>query len=333
MANEEYGQYGNMYEGLKSPMSVTQYTLMRGVTDFGNLKQYDLYESGYPFLVVVDYPRFLRALKEQGPQEYKILIENYVHVLEYEFRGLDGLDNITADTSELTNGINTLNLITKVNEQANGTFTMRYWEKSGSVITRTHKLFLTGIKDPRTQIKTYHGLIDRGVIQNPGFHNEVFTFLYFVTDNTMSKIEAAYLIIAAQPTTAEVNIYNVEKGNMEFKELSVEFTGFPYTSAKVNKAAKDILEWINGFGYTYDGEKATYELVDGGAQKMYRSSDNFDYTAYPIKAANTSAKTEKATVSKVFENYKGHEVTYSTPETVTNITKGNQMDTDFFGEE
>ena len=296
------GQFSNIYEGLKEPMSVTSYTLMRGVTDFGNLKQYDLYESGYPFLIVVDYPRFLEKLKHKN-DTYRALIENYIHILEYEFRGLDGLDNITADTSELTNGINTLNLITKVNEQSNGSFTMRYTEKSGSVITRVHKLYLTGIKDSRTQLKTYHGLIDTGAITNPGFHNEVFTFLYFVTDNTGSKIETAYLIIAAQPTTAEISIYNSEKGTVEFKELSVEFNGFPYTSAKVNKAAKDILEWINGFGYTSDGK---YTTVDGGKAKMFRNSGNFDYTAYPnlgqTGSADYSVTTNK--VSAVFDNYK-----------------------------
>ena len=323
-----------MFGHLKQPMDVTQYTLMRGVTDFGNLKQYDLYETGYPFLIVVDYPRFLETLKTQN-EDYRSLIENYIHILEYEFRGLDGLDNITADTSELTNGINSLNLITKVNEQANGTFTMRYWEKSGSTITRVHKLFLTGIKDPRTQIKTYHGLIDRGAILNPGFHNEVFTFLYFVTDNTMAKVEAAYLIIAAQPTTAEVNIYNVEKGTMEFKELSVEFTGFPYTSAKVNEAAQNILEWINGFGYTYDaGGKVQYnQTIGGGNQRMYRSSDNFDYTAYPNKVSAAS-KTEKGIVSNVFANYTEAAGADDGPMStiVSNIDQAPaQADKDFYG--
>ena len=110
MATVNQNQFENMYEGLKKPMSVTRYTLMRGVTDFGNLKQYDLFESGYPFLVVVDYPKFLQKLKKVNT-DYENLINNYLHILEYEFRGLDGLDNITGDTQELTNGINTLNLI------------------------------------------------------------------------------------------------------------------------------------------------------------------------------------------------------------------------------
>ena len=292
-------QFENMYAGLKKPMSVTRYTLMRGVTDFGNLKQYDLFESGYPFLVVVDYPKFLQKLKNVN-DDYKNLINNYIHILEYEFRGLDGLDNITGDTQELTNGINTLNMITKVNEQSNGTFSMRFFEKSGLVITKTHELFLKGIKDSRTQLKTYHGLIDSGAIVNPGFHNEVFTFLYFITDNTGAQVERAYLLIACQPTTAEINIVNAEKGNIEFKELTVEFNGFPYTSAKVNQAAKDILAFINGFHYDDSGN-----WQDDGKAHMYRSSDNFDYTAYPNLGSTSSADIQDDTnkVSRVAENY------------------------------
>ena len=302
MATANQNQFENMYAGLKKPMSVTRYTLMRGVTDFGNLKQYDLFESGYPFLIVVDYPKFLQKLKKVNT-EYENLINNYLHILEYEFRGLDGLDNITGDTQELTNGINTLNLITKVNEQSNGTFSMRFFEKSGLVITKTHELFLKGVKDSRTQLKTYHGLIDSGDIINPGFHNEVFTFLYFITDNTGAQVERAYLLIACQPTTAEINIVNSEKGNIEFKELTVEFNGFPYTSAKVNQAAKDILGYINGFTYAEDGNWATY---GNGKAHMYRSSDNFDYTAYPNLGETTGAAIQDSSnkVSQVPENYK-----------------------------
>ena len=32
---------------IKMPRNVTEYTLMKGVTDFSNLKQFYLFESGY----------------------------------------------------------------------------------------------------------------------------------------------------------------------------------------------------------------------------------------------------------------------------------------------
>ena len=47
---------------IKMPRNVTEYTLMKGVTDFSNLKQFDLFESGYSFLTVVSVPRFMQLL-------------------------------------------------------------------------------------------------------------------------------------------------------------------------------------------------------------------------------------------------------------------------------
>ena len=233
-----------MFEHLKKPRDISKYTLSRGVTDFGNLDQFDLYESGYSFLIVVSIPAFLDKLAETKPEVYGTLISNYKHILEYEFRGIDGIGNITTDTSSLTNGISTLDMITRVEEESNATFSMRFFERSGSVITRTHELFLRGIKDPRTQVKHYHGLIQDGVLE-ANYENEVFSFLYFVTDNTMTQIEKAYFIVSAQPTTAETSIYESEKGNIEFKELSVEFRGFPITGNLVDAKAKEVLAWLN----------------------------------------------------------------------------------------
>ena len=233
-----------MFENLKQPRDITKYTLSRGATDFGNVAQFNMYESGYSFLIVVSIPRFLEILAEKYPDNYGSLITNYKHILEYEFRGLDGLENITSDVGSITNGISTLDLINKVEMQSNSTFSMRYFEKSGSVLTRTHELFLTGIKDPRTQVKHYHGLIQDKTLE-AGYENEVFSFLYFVTDNTMTEIEKAYFIVSAQPTQAETAIYESEKGNIEFKEISVEFRGFPITGNEVDKKAREVLDWIN----------------------------------------------------------------------------------------
>ena len=232
-----------MFENLKQPRDITKYTLSRGVTDFGNLNQFNMYESGYSFLILVSIPKFLDILSQKN-DTYKSLITNYKHILEYEFRGLDGLDNITSDVGSITNGISTIDVINKVEMQSNGTFSMRFFEKSGSVITRTHELFLTGIKDPRTQVKHYHGLIQDGTLE-AGYENEVFSFLYFVTDNTMTEIEKAYFIVSAQPTQAETSIYESEKGNIEFKEITVEFRGFPITGNEVDRKAKEVLDWIN----------------------------------------------------------------------------------------
>lgn len=232
-----------MFDNLKTPRNLTQYTLMQGVTDFGNLAMWNLYESGYSFLKVVSVPKFLEVLGEEDDQVSSILA-NYKHILEYEFRGLDGLDDITTETFELTNGISNLNVISKAVMQSASTVSMRFFEKSGTPITRLHELFITGIKDPRSMIKTYHGLIAKGKL-DPGYENEIFSFLYFVTDNTAREIEKAYLLLCAQPTKAELSIFNSEKGTIEQKEVTAEFNCFPITGELVYAKAKAALDWMN----------------------------------------------------------------------------------------
>ena len=222
-----------MFDNRKTPREIVNYNLFRGVTDWTNLKQFDYYEKGYPFLIVLRYPKFIELNMQYESPATQTMLKSYLHILEHEFVGLEGIENITTATGEFTNGIRTVNYINKV-EQASGTFTMNFRERSGMVITKFNEYYLTGVKDKETQVKTYHGLIDTlrertdtgfKYTFDPGVDKEVFTFLYFVTDNTMSQIEAAYLICGAQPTTAELSIADQKKGEIDTVDLSCQFNG------------------------------------------------------------------------------------------------------------
>ena len=264
------GKY-NMFTDLKTPRDVTAYTLFRGTTDFTQLQQFDLFETGYPYLVVVSVPDFLQKMAEKDT-EVKQLLDSYVHILEYEFRGLEsGLENITSDTGEINNGLQSMNVITKTN-MSSSNFSMRYFEKSGSTITKMHELYLRSVKDPATGFKTYNGLIGTGSgdiqPQDAGFHKECFSFLYMHTDNTGMLIERAAYIVGAMPTTAELSIYNAQKGEVQFSEITTEFTGFAIQGSAVNNRAKKILDWMNSssnanmvhrnsWDYEYDGLRDT----------------------------------------------------------------------------
>lgn len=237
------------FKGLKTPRELLNYNLMRGVTDFSNLEQWDLYEKGYPFLCVVSIPQFLKDLAEQD-DNVRVIVNNYVHILENDFKGIDNIDNITGETSEITNGIRSINVINKVMKPTNSNFNLNYYERSGSILTKCHELYLTGIKDPDTQVKHYHGLIDAWVYNgvrtisgiDPGPHQECFSFMYFVTDNTMTKIERAFLIAACQPTTANYSdLYTGNKGEIAWGEVALSFNGFFINNDYVYQKAHDML--------------------------------------------------------------------------------------------
>ena len=263
----------DIFSDTMTPREVTSFTLMRGVTDFSNLQQYDLYETGYSFLICLQIPKFLSNAKHLN-DTYKMLINNYCHIIEYDFRGCQGIDPITTETAPLTNGYTDINMITKVTEQGGSSFSMSYFERSGSIITKTHELYLRGIKDPRTQLKRYLGLITgprssstnkndqtKATAMEASFANEVFHYLLIVTDNTGYNVEKAYILASCQPSQANTDIYNVERNNIGFSELSIQMNGIPLSGRVVNKKASDFLKYINAhtcfdemqFGYNIFG--------------------------------------------------------------------------------
>ena len=152
---------------------------------------------------------------------------------------------------EITDGINTQRLINKVTFDTSVTVSSSYFEKTGGLITKWSELYLTGIKDKNSQAKTYHGLIRENKISDPGPDKEIFTMLYVVTDSTMYRIEKAFLLANCQLTKAETSMYNGNRNDINNKELSVEWNCFPITNAAVDKAAKAVLDKVNGISFNY----------------------------------------------------------------------------------
>jgi hypothetical protein len=147
--------------------------------------------------------------------------------------------------------------------QSASEFSLTYDEKSGSPLTKFAKLYLTGIKDPRTQVKTYHGLIHANKMET-GFENEVFTFLFITTDNTMREVENAVLLIGCQLNSADLDMYNYTKGDISKREVTVKFSGYPVQSSYIDKAAKSMMDFLLS--------------SDAGARQIIVNSDEYNYT-------------------------------------------------------
>lgn len=240
----EYVNSGILNNYTIKPRNLTQYTALRGVVDFSQIGQFDQYETGYSFLSVIKMPRFIEVLAEQDAGVAQ-MANSFKHMLEYEFRGLTGLPNITSNTFTITDGSNEQQMINDVVRETAVELSSSYFERRGSLITRFSEYYLTGIKDPMSKAKTYHGLIKNNLLE-PGLENEVFTFMYYVTDNTFLRIEKAYLLANVQLTQSETSMYDSEKGQIQNKEISLNWRCFPITGVEVDKAAKALLEDING---------------------------------------------------------------------------------------
>lgn len=269
---------------IKMPRSVTEYTLMKGVTDFSNLKQFDVFESGYSFITVVAVPKFMDVLASKDTR-VRNLQDGFTHIIEGEFRGLSGIPDITADAGTLTNGVNEMQLINNVTMDTSIGVEMTFWERSGSLITNYLNYYLTGIKDPYSKAKTYHGLVGNEVL-DPGADYETFTFLYYVTDNTCRKIEKAYLLANAQPTAApNSQLYNSQRGQIDFQEINVTFNCFPIIGDQVNKYAAMMLE--NDLS------------EDAGNRRLILDSNDYKWNVYEDKVENNGLVADIATNSSL----------------------------------
>lgn len=274
----------NIFAGTKPVRNVTKYMLTRGVVDYSALEQWDLYETGYGFLIVLKIPDFLNVLKNES-DDYKVLIENYRHLLEYDFKNMDGIEDMGVNTNELSDGVNNLNIITQTTMQSASTFSMRYNERSGSIFTKVHELFLRGVKDPRSTVKRYNGILKTGAERDKsaleaGFEHETFQFLYFTTDNTARFIEKAYLIVSAQPTSAETSMYNYTKGDISWRELNIAFNGYPITGPLVTDKAQKFLDWINE-NTEFEEAKFAYDAL----AKMPNPGETGGYTVSSKKSS------------------------------------------------
>lgn len=239
-----------MFTDLRSPRDVTGYTLYRGTTDWTQLQQFDLFETGYPYLVMVSIPDFLSKMAAMDT-EVATLVNSYKHIIEYEFTGLDnGIDDISTDALDISNEMQAIQVIGKVNAQGGGPFSMTYKERAGGTLAKMHELYLRSVRDPASGFKTYNGLIGTGdnAIIKPSevsFQKETFSFLYMHTDPTGLELEQAIYYIGCWPTTANLSQYASKKGDINFSDVSVEFNGFPLRGSYINKKAKEILDWMN----------------------------------------------------------------------------------------
>lgn len=230
----------NMYKGLVTPTDIQQFNIFRGVTDFGNVNQFMAFEGGRSFIKVISIPRFMEMYATTDT-DVALVVNNYKHLLEYEFLGLDGLNDIQSETQTINDGLRQIQLINKVTEEASATITLSgYHERSGGLIWRFHDMYLRGIVDPSSGFKHYHGLIESGMMKK-GYANEIFQIMYMVTDSTGLDLEAAYLLSCGQLTTAS-QFANTQKGEYNFKEISIEMNCFPVRNSYVNAAAAEHLK-------------------------------------------------------------------------------------------
>ena len=203
-------------------------------------------------MILVSTPDFLTKMADADTEVAK-LVDSYKHILEYEFTGFDsaGIEDIGTEAMEISNQMQSINVIGKTTMTGGTTFSMNYHERAGGTLSKMHELYLRSVRDPASGFKTYNGLISTGenAIIKPeeiSFQKETWSFLYLHTDPTGLELEQAIYWIGCWPTSANLTQFaDVKRGDISFSEVSVEFQGFPLRGSAINRKAKEILDWMN----------------------------------------------------------------------------------------
>ena len=98
-----------IYGSLAEPTTAAN---MRGAVDFTNSGQFTMYEKGHALVAVLKTPPMMTAIKnkysgETGDPKLVKVIESFPNIIESEFKGLDGLDGMSADNMEISDNIST----------------------------------------------------------------------------------------------------------------------------------------------------------------------------------------------------------------------------------
>ena len=222
---------------------LTKYSLFLGGLNVKAkaLEQYDPLKTGYTRIFMVQMPKFMNKILPIAPKNFK-------HMIEYGFKSIDGIQNLTMEYEAITGGYagRSFEIPTILKDETNA-ITIKVQEMSGSPVREYIEMWLSGISDPHTGLCHYHGALDKDAATgNAGMEaiqaNQVAEMIYVSTDNTGREIEFACLLSNMIPKVVKRDHYNYESGTHNAVEYDVEFTCTMYTSPDVNNVAKLLLD-------------------------------------------------------------------------------------------
>lgn len=202
-----------------------------------NLDQLTPYIPGVARLFMHRTPLFM----EVG---FPNLTRNFKSYIETGYKSISGIDGLQADFTTIDGGFaaQSFDNISKVTDGSN-TITVELWEQTGSPVREYIETWMTGVRDPRSGIAHYHGLVE-----TPGNSkdsnrvpyaekNHTAEFVYYTLDPTAHYIEYACMWAHCFPKEVPKDHLNYSSGNRDAVSLSIPFAGTKYESRYINDLA------------------------------------------------------------------------------------------------
>mgnify|MGYP007106421059 CR=1 FL=1 len=194
---------------------------------------FDPLVTGYAFIVWTKLPFWVEKT-----------YQNFADMTQKNFKSFDGLSNIDLQTAQYQHTFNANSYEYATTIQKNNTnFTIKHQEFSGNPIKNMYQFWVTGIRDPETDIAVY----PRAFGCTYGAKNHTGELLYIVTrpdanNVEMNNIEFAAYYTAVMPTTVPISHFIYNQGDHNSPEIDINFVGDLHLGPEVDNYAAAVLK-------------------------------------------------------------------------------------------
>ena len=259
-----------------------------------NIDQITPYIPGVSRLFMHKVPHFMDVA-------FKDITANFKSYIETGYKSVQGIQNLTADFTTIQGGFaeQSFENISKVTDSSNS-IQVTLYEQTGSPVREFIETWMTGVRDPRSGIAHYHGMVQTPKNGNEDGYvkycegNHTAEFIFYDLDPTAHYIEFACMWAHCFPKEVPKDHLNYTSGTRDAVEMNLDFSGTKYESRYINDIAiyyliRDQLEFnylnfnpgyidknTSGTGYTQekinqlytlnlDHRSSTNESTNGGA--------------------------------------------------------------------
>ena len=199
-----------------------------------NLDKFTPYIRGVSRIFLHKPPTFMNKLDSQMTKSFKTYLET-------GYKAVSGINDISVDFTTFEGGFAGQNFQTvQLARDDTESVTISVYELAGSPIREYLDTWVTGVRDPRSGIAHYHGLIEKYFNGNLaeglpyGEINHTAEFIYTTYDPTGLALEYACMFAHCFPRRVPKDHLNYESGNRGEVQMDLEFSAEKYESPAIN---------------------------------------------------------------------------------------------------
>lgn len=203
-----------------------------------NLDLFTPYLRGWSRIFFHKVPNFMDQIWPNKTSNFKTYFET-------AYTAISGINDISVDFTDFEGGFAGQRFsVPQLSRDDTESFSVSLYELAGSPVREYIELWITGVRDPRSGVAHYHGLIDGKVAAEDGSgevgplayseQNHSAEFIYCTLDPTARQCEYVAMMAHCFPTKVPKDHLNFEHGSHDQAQMDLEFRCTKYESPAIN---------------------------------------------------------------------------------------------------